>query len=129
MPPSWQHIEVGRRGEALVLTVLAKELTQYELAEALGRELVEAVEGEGSNSVIVDLGKLAFLSSVGFGPFLGLHSRLKDRGGRVVLVNLTDLVRQVFEATRLLISPRSPRSPFTFAATVEDAVALLTPDS
>ena len=50
---------------------------------------------------------------------------LKDRNGRVALCNLSEVITQVFEQSRLLIHPTSASSLFLYAESPEDAIALL----
>ena len=54
-----------------------------------------------------------------------LRSRVRESGGRVVLCNLSDVLKEMFETTRLLINPRSPKSLFEYANTLEDALEML----
>ncbi len=56
---------------------------------------------EGSTSLIVDLGDLSYVSSMGLRSFVGVAKKLKNKGGELRICRLTGLVRQVFEITRL----------------------------
>jgi anti-anti-sigma factor len=122
---TYQYISARQTGGVLILTVELTRIGAYEVAEAMGRELLEAVRNELATKVVVDLGKLEYSTSVGYGPLISLRGRVRDAGGRLVLCALTPVVFQMFDATRLLINPRSPRSLFEFTDTVENAVAML----
>jgi anti-anti-sigma regulatory factor len=65
------------------------------------------------------------MSSVGYGPLISLRGRIREAGGRLILCNLTGVVKEMFEATRLLINPNSPKSLFEFTDTLDQAVAAL----
>jgi anti-anti-sigma factor len=56
---------------------------------------------EGSRSLIVDLGELSYVSSMGLRSFVSIAKTLKSKGGELRICRLTGLVRQVFEITRL----------------------------
>ena len=56
---------------------------------------------EGHNRVIIDLGALKYVSSMGLRTFLAIAKTLQDGGGSLRLCNLTGLVNQVFEITGL----------------------------
>ena len=124
MTSSSRHISVREDGGVLILTIELQRISTYELSEAIGRELIEAVKGLESPKVVVNLGKVEYMSSVGYGPLITLRSRVRDSGGRLILCRLSGVVKEMFEATRLLINPSSPKSLFEFTDSLDDAVAL-----
>jgi anti-anti-sigma factor len=125
MATSFRHISARDDGGVLILTIDIHRISSYELSETMGRELLEAVKDRQSPKVVVDLGKVEYMSSVGYGPLISFRARVRDLGGRLVLCRLTPVVKETFEATRLLINPQSPKSLFEFTETLEDAIALL----
>jgi anti-anti-sigma factor len=125
MPSRYEHITVKESGQVLLLTVELARISEYGLAEAMGKELIEAALQHPSPQVVVDMSKLQYMSSVGYGPFISLRARVQEGGGRLVLSCLAPVIKQLFEATRLLINPHSPGSLFEFTDTVPAAVALL----
>jgi anti-anti-sigma factor len=56
---------------------------------------------QGINNLIVDLGGLAYVSSMGLRCFVAIGKRLQDKGGKLRLCGQTGLVKQVFEITQL----------------------------
>jgi anti-sigma B factor antagonist len=124
-----RHISVREDRGILILTIEIARISSYELAEAMGRELLAAVEGKSAPKVVVDLSKLTYMSSVGYGPLITLRSRVRAGGGRLILCGLSGVVKEVFEATRLLINPNSPKSLFEFTETVDEAIGLLAANS
>lgn len=61
----------------------------------------ESCISEGIASLVVDLGDLTYISSMGLRSFVGVGKKLKNTGGQLRICRLTGLVRQVFEITRL----------------------------
>ena len=59
---------------------------------------------EGLTGLVVDLGDLAYISSMGLRSFVAVGKTLKDRGGALRICRLSGLVEQVFEITGLVRS-------------------------
>jgi anti-anti-sigma factor len=57
---------------------------------------------EGHTGLVVDLGELKYVSSMGLRSFVSIGKALQDKGGALRLCRLTGLVKQVFEITGLL---------------------------
>ena len=108
-----------------MLSIVLERIDSYEKAEAMGRELIDAVQDKPSARVILDLSKLVYMSSVGYGPLISLRGYLRAAGGRLVLSQLSPIVKEMFETTRLLINPQSPKSLFEFADSMEKAQAMI----
>ena len=56
---------------------------------------------EGFTSLVLDLGELSYVSSMGLGAIVRVAKQIRDGGGEVRICCLTGLVRQLFEITRL----------------------------
>lgn len=61
----------------------------------------ESCISEGFTSLVIDLGGLTYVSSMGLGAIVNVAKQLRDKGGEVRICCLTGLVRQLFEITRL----------------------------
>jgi anti-anti-sigma factor len=59
---------------------------------------------EGLTGIVVDLGGLTYVSSMGLRSFVSIAMALQDKGGTLRLCRLQGLVKQVFEITGLLQS-------------------------
>ena len=70
---------------------------------------------EGRNGLVVDLGELAYVSSMGLRSFISVAKTLQDKGGALRICRLTGLVKQVFEITGLI-------STFPIYESVESAL-------
>jgi anti-anti-sigma factor len=69
--------------------------------QSLGEFLSRLIDGGGPGRLIVDLGNVAYLSSLALGVFVGLHKRMRARGGQLTLRNLRAPTYEVFDVTRL----------------------------
>jgi anti-sigma B factor antagonist len=59
---------------------------------------------DGLTGLVVDLGELTYVSSMGLRSFIAVGKTLQDKGGALRLCRLSGLVKQVFEITGLLRS-------------------------
>jgi anti-sigma B factor antagonist len=71
------------------------------LAEEFGRAVTARVEGRDALRVTVDLGHVAFLSSMALSKLITLNAKLQATGGRLVVVGANPLIRQIFHVTKL----------------------------
>ena len=85
----------GHAGVALTLTGELDLSTVQQLEEAVA----DGVHGK-ARLVVLDLRELAFLDSTGLRLMLRLDARLKEEGGRLVLIRGPRRVHRVFELTR-----------------------------
>jgi anti-anti-sigma factor len=63
-------------------------------------QLEEAIRGvfnEGCYKLVVDLGRVDYISSAGAGVLIGARSESQENGGDIVLLNPTENVKEVFD--------------------------------
>jgi anti-anti-sigma factor len=70
---------------------------------------------DGHMGIVVDLGELKYISSMGLRSFVSVPKSLRDKGGTLRLCRLNGLVKQVFEIT-------GPSQSFPVYESVESAV-------
>jgi anti-anti-sigma factor len=121
--PTFHHIQRHTDRGVLVLTLNDAEVRGDELAAALRDELLAAV-GDAA-SVVLDMRYVTYLSSVAFRPLLALYQQLKDRGGRIVLCNLSRSVAEVMHLMRLTSTSHSSGSPFEEKPDLDAALTAL----
>jgi anti-anti-sigma factor len=56
---------------------------------------------QGISQLVVDVGTLAYVSSMGLRSFMTIGKRVQEKGGKLRVCCQTGLVKQVFEITRL----------------------------
>ena len=59
---------------------------------------------EGLTGLVVDLGELTYISSMGLRSFVAVGKALQDKGSALRICRLNGLVKQVFEITGLYAS-------------------------
>lgn len=70
-------------------------------APSLREDLRALVEERGATAVVIDLGAVTFLDSSALGALVGVLRRLRERDGRLVVVQPETAARRIFELTGL----------------------------
>lgn len=93
------------------MTIQSRQVKDRVVLQVVGRmdaENAPAFESQceswisqGINQLVVDVGELAYVSSMGLRSFMVIGKRLQDKGGKLRICCQTGLVKQVFEITRL----------------------------
>lgn len=120
-----KRITAAQRDDVLVIEVQLKEVRDYDVSQSLGNDMLAEINGHGPVKVIVDMSQIEFMSSVGYLPYVGLRNEVQKRGGHVVLANMSTAIKEMFEATRLIINAKSPASPFYYADSIDDGIELM----
>ncbi len=106
-----------RRTEAgvLVLTITTAELRGEDICEALRQELRDVIADAKAPRVVLDLGEVTFITSMGLAALLSFRRRVLRQGGRLVLCAVAPLLLELLTATHLTGSDRASRYPFELA--------------
>jgi anti-anti-sigma factor len=87
---------MGRRRVPVVLRLTDRILTRQSVGDAL------RLRGERKqHHLLLDLSEVRLPSAGGLGALVGLHKKLRQRGGRLVLLNVQPWTYEVFALTRL----------------------------
>ncbi len=107
------NIETRQVGETVILQVIgrldAENATVFEAQ-------CESQISQGINQLVIDVGDLEYVSSMGLRSFMLIGKKLQEKGGKLRVCRQRGLVKQVFEITRL-------NSIFPTHDTVEAALA------
>jgi anti-anti-sigma factor len=110
---------------AVVLTITEPQIEGYEIAEALERELLAAVDHAGVRNVIVDFQQVRYISSVAFAPLLKTRHKLQKVNGRLLVCGLSSMIGDVFYTTRMISPSGDFTAPFELQPDVAAALASL----
>ncbi len=113
-----QYARGSVQGNVLVIEILAKQIRDPDTSYALRDEMVTIFDSAKTDDIVLDFQHVTFVGSIGFLAFLALRRRLTS--GRIVICNVSDSIRQVFEICRLTSKDPSVASPFL----VEDSLKL-----
>ena len=110
-------IQVKSANQGAELVVLQGDL-DFHSSSDLRRELSKCVERQVSK-ILVDFKKVEYIDSSGLAAFVELFQNMKRYGGKLVLFNLSQGVRNVFEIAKL-------DSIFQLAQNEKEALSFLT---
>lgn len=88
-----------RNGDTLVVR-LEGELDQC-CAERIRRELDTLLRDHSIHTLVLDLATLTFMDSSGIGTLLGRYRILRERGGRVGVINMNPQIARLFHMSGL----------------------------
>lgn len=65
-------------------------------------ELRDAIDAEESKSLLLNFEKVPYLDSTGLGEVVRSYTSIKNKGGVVKIVNLTNKVKDLLSVTKLI---------------------------
>lgn len=93
------RISEKQHDDITVLTISGKMMIDAKSTD-LHKYVKELIE-KNQNKVVIDLGKVTWLASVGLGSILASYTSLKNSGGLLKLARSTKKIRSVFIFTQL----------------------------
>lgn len=97
----FKHLRTGTIGEVAHIEVMTREIQGPELAKAFIAELDEAIGPGDSRPILVDLGRVRYLSSMGYSALFKAVKWAKERGRPIRFCNMHEDVRVGAEAVNL----------------------------
>lgn len=104
MAHSGNPLAVKHHGEAedvIEVTFLDKKIFDSDLIERIGFALYALVRDDGPNRIILNFEGVEHSSSSVIAKYIGLHQRVANRGGKLLLCNLNQAHLELFRLTRL----------------------------
>jgi anti-anti-sigma factor len=105
----------------LVIEIAVQQIRDPDTVYALRDEMLSLIDSAGTNHLVLDFQRVTFVGSVAFLAFLAVRRRLKD--GRIVICNLSDSIRLVFEICRLISKDASSTAAFEVEQSRDAALA------
>ncbi len=91
---------------AAVIEVHGKLIGSSENCETF-RGVIRSLLNRGERQIIVDLEHAPWANSQGIGLLIGAHTNVRSAGGKLVLANVTDRIRDVLVVTKLNLAFRT----------------------
>lgn len=111
----FQYAKLGQNQDILAVILTGK------LDDETCKYLMDCVEGDvldGRTKMVLDCGKLEYITSMGLGTLVRVNSRMKKLGGDVKLANVHGVVAQVIGVVGL-------NKLFQIYGSTDEAVAAL----
>jgi anti-anti-sigma factor len=70
--------------------------------DALGDQLLRLADGEAGRGLFLDLADVEFLTAALLGKLVTLHLKVRQRGGKLTLLNVNPFVYEIFAVTQLI---------------------------
>lgn len=93
---TFEHSVVG---DVHVLTPKKNLLGQEETLALRGA--VEEVAARGNPKIVIDLGKISYVNSIGLGSLVGMMTTCKNRGGAFVVARADDRISSMFMKAKI----------------------------
>jgi len=91
------QISKRKKGNVTILDVKGKILIGNGITE-----LREAIDNEEGGNLLLNFEKVPYLDSTGLGEVVRSYTTIKNKGGVVKIVNLTNKVRDLLSVTKLI---------------------------
>lgn len=97
--PNFVKAKVERGGDFVIMTLLgAADRTEMNM---IAKELAGFPGFAGPHHLLLNFTNLTYINSDELGTLIGLHKKMKAAGGCLTLFNVSELIKEVFEITRL----------------------------
>ena len=98
---AFKHLRLGTVGDVVRVEITSKEIQGPDLAKEFIAELNAAVDCDGSGPILVDLGRLRYLSSMGYSALFKMVKTAKERGRPIRFCNMHEDVRVGADAVNM----------------------------
>lgn len=103
----------------LTVDILVDQIRDPDQSYAVRDQAIALVDQWSPSHMVLDFSQVRFMGSVGMLALLGIRRSLP--GGRIVVCNLSEVLRQMLTMCRLISNEALSASPFEFALTKEAA--------
>jgi anti-anti-sigma factor len=94
-------LQVEHLSGLTVVNFTDRTLGDDHTSHAIGERLCRLAEEVGGRQLLLNLGNVEHLSSVGLSQLITCHKKMRAAGGRLVLCNLNPPLTEIFRTTRL----------------------------
>ena len=102
--PRRRRLEAEHIGDVTVVNFVDRKILDEQNIQIIGDQLNSLVDEEGQRDCkkfLLNFSNVEYLSSAALGKLIALNKKIKGIGGKLVLCNINDGIREVFEITRL----------------------------
>src|SRR5262245_52939154 len=93
-------LQVQEAEDVTRVTIAADELDENNLMQ-ISEGLFKVADGLTGRGLELDMSRVRYLTSTCLGKIVALNTRVKDRGGKLVVTNVSPRAYEVFEVTKL----------------------------
>ena len=90
--PEFAHIRLSSVGDVVLIEVITKDIQGVKLAQELGTELQHVVAQDWAKRLLVDFGKVTYMSSTGFAVLFRMGTEARKKGIEIKLCGMDGAV-------------------------------------
>ena len=99
--PRRRRLEVEDVGDVTVVSFVDRKILDEQNIQVIGEQLFKLVDDDGRRKLLLNFGNVEYLSSAALGKLITLNKKVQSAGGRLILCNIAEQIREVFEITKL----------------------------
>jgi anti-anti-sigma factor len=103
--PNYHHVAVSVEQGVLVLTLIDQQIRGDEVAEAVRREITDALERSGARQCVLNLQHVQSVSSSGLRPIIHLRREIQNLSGQLRICGVSEFISDVLHTVRLFTQP------------------------
>ena len=107
----------------LTVTLQVDQIRDPDESYAVRDQTIALIDQTQPTHLVLDFSQVRFMGSIGMLALLGIRRRLT--GGRIVLCQLSDVLRQMLTVCRLISNDADSAAPFEIESTPATATARL----
>jgi anti-anti-sigma factor len=100
---AFKHLRLGTIGDVVRVEITTREIQGPDLAKEFIAELNAVVACDGTGPILVDLGRLRYLSSMGYSALFKMVKTAKERGRPIRFCNMHEDVRVGADAVNMTL--------------------------
>ena len=99
--PRRRQLVVSDMGDVTVVNFTEKKILDEPNIQAIGEQLFSLVEDSGKKKLLLNFGRVEYLSSAALGKLITLNKKVVTSNGRLALCSIAPQIYEVFEITGL----------------------------
>lgn len=96
-----KRLEVEELGDIAVVNFIDKKILDEQNIQSIGEQLFALVDNDKKKKIVLDFSNVDYLSSAALGKIIALNNKVKKEGGKLVLCQIKEDIKEVFTITRL----------------------------
>jgi anti-sigma B factor antagonist len=99
--PRRRLLEVQDMGDVTVVSFTDRKILDEQNIQAIGEQLYGLVDDAGKKKMLLNFGRVEYLSSAALGKLITLNKKVQTAGGRLALCCIDPQIKEVFDITGL----------------------------
>lgn len=99
--PRRRLLEVQEVGDVTVVSFTDRKILDEQNIQSIGEQLYSLVDDAGRRNLLLNFGRVQYLSSAALGKLITLNKKIQSVKGRLALCCIDPEIKEVFEITGL----------------------------